>query len=262
MTKDKNSMADSDYKVFRAVSVLIVEIQSATKFTVLPITSDDGTIDLSAKRFEVDLMKTPSRGPWKAVAFDDRGVNAANQILPPQSDASMVPLGITNIGATSDADDLLRAAFIGAVYVERTLFERLALGTKTYPWPPAEYALYQLTSIAYRANTKDARAGKRYHGFRGTVIETQGSLIRVTFPQPVGASLGPWWFNTSDVDDVDGKPPVEAVGRLAKGQKGESGEKVLGANSKIGDTGPLFLALPGATIKKMFGPKIPVGESE
>jgi hypothetical protein len=248
----------ASYKVFRAVPVITVGWKSPTQVTLLPVPGNDGSVDFTVPTFDIDLSATPTRGVWDTVQVDDRGVDRNNQMYGPALNQWLLQLGITTIGPVN-TNRILVSTMIGVVYVEDSRYQKITVSTNPqYPWPPPEYpCLYQLTSIAYRANTSDPYAGKRYHGFCCTVVDVKASLISVTCALPGKQLLGPVWLDTSNPDDCCAAPPPEALAGLAAGQKS------LTASPQIGDTGSIYISLPRAIQLDMGpgGPKIPIGEA-
>lgn len=243
------------YKVFRGVGGVITGVTSETRVRVVPITSGDGTIDLAVPSFDVDLGATPTRGKsWDSVEVDDRGVDAFNRQLGPDTNAWDLQLGITTLG--SGSNDLMRSAFVGAVYIEESRYQQLSIGTTEWPWPPKQYKLYQLTSIAYHFAADTQNAGRRYLGFQAEIVQRSGDFVRVVLLQADGTKSSPHWINTADPDECLRSPPKEAIGDL------DDGEVSVAVQGTTYDHGPIFIALPFARGIGLDGGKVPLGQAE
>lgn len=240
-----------EYKVFHGVGVVVAEVKSHTMLSVLAITTGD-PVDFSvpARRFDVDLTRTPGRGAWGLVQFDDRGVKADGKPLEPLLDCTQLRRGITTIGSgpagAGQLDDQTRGAFVGAVYIEHGLYGSLydAHIACSGAWPPSMCSLAEITSIAYSSNTaaNGSFAGKRYLGFKATVDST--SPLTVTFSRTPNTQVVVDLSGT----DFDSAPPPEAYGDIAS----------LATDSQVNE-GVLFVELTYAATLGLVDPKIPIG---
>lgn len=270
-------------KVFRGVGAVIARVTSHTKFSVFAIINGKDSVDFSAtdRLFDVDLEATPKRvgaprhddAPpiaFADVRFDDRGVDVHGVELSELRNPALLTLGITTLGGVVPAvlpgeplggnrPDLTRGGFVGAIYVERQLFETIegkaiAVAGNPHPWPGTFFELYEITSIAYSSNKElnGTRAGMRYHGFRARVIQVADDrkTIKLDFPRLDNPRpLGPSWFRLDDPSECDSAPPQEAL----------AGVTPITADSQVGTVGPLFVALPRAVGLALSGPKLPIG---
>jgi len=254
----------TECKVFHGVGAVIAQVTSHTKFSVLAIVNDEEDIDFSktSRLFEVDLQATPkaptSTFTGSGIKFDDRGVDQTDQELAAQLNGVAVPLGITTLGS-GKLKDLTRGGFVGAVYIEHDHFNRIRkTAFEPDPWPGESFDLYQITSVAYsQSPSNGTRAGKRYHGFRGTVTAVNGRTVELTFQKHVQKldddgeiPLGPFRFNLDDAHQCDSDPPPEAL---------DGAPSIAMGPITTGKEGAFFVALPHAASLNLSGGKLPIG---
>ena len=248
-------------KIFRGIGAVIAAVETDLRITVVPrMRYADPTDFDPARRIRIDLGRTPLRATsWSDVEIDDRGVDASGNLLgSAMSVAQLTGYHITSLGGYVGPglpDDLARGPFVGAVFLEDSIFarNRTKVDLPEAPWPTSGLRSYQLTTIAYSdAPGNETYRKRRYVGFHARLMQwrTTGRIASVELVDLTGKALGPWDFDLGAASDCDPDPPVAA------------GESSLGPSSAAGDEGALFVELGRvAQFEKdgNTGPKIPIG---
>lgn len=247
-------------KIFRGIGAVIVAVESDVRFTVVPKMLYSESTDFSPERhIAIDLSRTPSRAArWTDVEIDDRGIDANGNFLgSAMSPAQLSGYHVTTLGGYMGAglpDDLLRGPFVGAVFLEDSVFirNRGKIG-QAQAWPTSGLRSYQLTTIAYSdAPTNELYRKCRYAGFHGRLVKwVTPRIASVMLYDLAGSPLGRTWdFDLGAPEQCDPDPPVAA------------GESALSTASKPDHQGAIFVNLrhlPRIDGDGNTGPKIPIG---
>jgi hypothetical protein len=234
---------------------------------VFAIADDEDSIDFSAteRMFVVDVKASPGNlkkaSPdnvqtfvGSAIRFDDVGVDENDKALGLQPNAVSFPRGIGTTLGPGSPGDMTSGRFVGTVYIEQAHFNvirKTAIDPK--PWPPEDsLSLYQVTSVAYSTSAGNGlRAGRRYHGYRGTVVEVTATEFFVVFQSQAGApKIGPCKFKLDDASQYDSDPPTQAL---------DNAPSISAGPITKGAQGALFVALPYSATLELIGGKLPIG---
>ncbi len=145
----------------------------------------------------VDLSRTPSAAAAGEIGWEE--VEVDDCMLSPSGEPSGTTLG----------PRWPELQLVGAVNLEMNLWKRLPEERRpACPTPGAQGRDYEFMSVVYWPETDDPRAGMRYMGHHGEILEEQGTLARIAI-YPPGASLCPsvqpmaMWIDLASPEQCD-----------------------------------------------------------
>jgi hypothetical protein len=243
-------------KIFRGVGAVIAVVETDRRFTVVPRMRFSDPTDFSATRqIPIDLDRTPRRAEsWGDVEIDDRGIDVKGDFL----GCAMAPSQLTGYHVTSlggytgvgAPDDLARGPFIGAVFLEDTVFERnrTKIDLPGERWPTAGLRGYQLTTLTYSNSPENGPfRARRYAGFHGRLKRISASIANVELVDLTGAAIITEDFDLGSPEHCDPNPPLAP------------GETALRGDSSVGSEGAIFVELGFIARIGGSGPKLPIG---
>jgi hypothetical protein len=149
---------------------------------------------------DIDLARTPSAAAAKQISWDEVQVD----------DCFTGPNG--QIGGTTLGPRWPELRLAAAVYLEHSFVQSLPAALRP-PCPPVGMSgrAYECTTTVYWPDGDDERAGKRYTGHHGVILEERGTLARVAV-YPPGRSQTPnaqpvhLWIDLASCEQCDAGP--------------------------------------------------------
>jgi len=192
--------------VFAATGGFLARIESVSRVAFWVDDPTEHDFDPS-RLITVDLARTPSealdgRIPWDAVEVDD---------------CYTAPNG--ELQGTTLGPQWPEMQLAGAVLLERRFVERLPAALRP-PCPPRlqHGRAYEHTTVLYWPHIDDPRAGNRYTGHHGKIIEERGTLARVHVYPPgtsdlPSATTQTLWIDLASTDQCDvGRDQLTEIG--------------------------------------------------
>jgi hypothetical protein len=149
---------------------------------------------------DVDLARTPSAAAAKEIGWDEVQVD----------DCFAGPNGA--VGGTTLGPRWPELQLAGAVYLELGFVQSLPQPLRP-PCPPVGMAghAYECMTSVYWPHLDDPRAGHRYVGHHGEILQEQGSLARVAVYPPgrstqTGARPVTMWIDLACAEQCDAGP--------------------------------------------------------
>jgi hypothetical protein len=185
--------------VFYATGAFLGRIDGETRCSFW--SEDPYDLDFDPQRLiDVDLARTPSAAAAKETPWD--GVQVDDCFTGPNGAVSGSTLG--------PRWPELRLA--GVVYLERGFVSSLPVAVRpACPPTGAGGQAYEYTTTVYWPHTDDARAGNRYAGHHGEILEERGTLARVAVYPPGRSQLpnartATMWIDLASSQQCDAGP--------------------------------------------------------
>ncbi len=198
--------------IFHATGAFVGRIEGETRVSFWPDEPSEHGFD-PARLIAIDLARTPTAAALGEIEPD--AVEVDDGFSGPSGDVRGTTLG----------PRWPEIQIAGAVYLESRFRDRLPSALRP-ALPPRLLGgrAHEYTTVVYGPGPSDPRAGRRYAGHHGKILEERGTLARVAvFPQGTSdrPTAGPaaMWIDLAAPDQVDAGP--DSLTEIGLGRAGE-----------------------------------------